>query len=92
VADDVEVTLVHFYRGEPALDTDNMIKPILDAMKGTVFTDDRQVVDVHAGARNSNGTYDIDQVSDVLWTALDAAEPFVYVRVRPLPEQLEVLP
>jgi crossover junction endodeoxyribonuclease RusA len=93
VPDDLAVTLVYFYRSSP-LDTDNMIKPILDAMKGIVFNDDCQVVDLHAGVRAMIGAYDldVDEVTDVLWLAFDAREPFVYVRVRAIPEPLEILP
>ena len=88
---DLEATVVYFYQTRP-LDTDNMIKPILDAMKGIVYIDDKQVVDVHAGVRAMSGTYDLREVTDLLWQAIGESEPFVYVRVRPLPEPLEVLP
>jgi len=91
VADDVEATVAYFYQSRP-LDTDNMIKPILDAIKGIVYIDDEQVVDVHAAVRAMHGTYDLSEVTNVLWQAIDAGEPFVYVRVRPLPQPLEVLP
>lgn len=90
-AGDVEATVVYFYRTRP-LDTDNMIKPILDAIKGIVYIDDKQVVDVHAAVRAMSGTYDLSEVTNVLWQAIGEGEPFVYVRVRPLPEPLEVLP
>jgi crossover junction endodeoxyribonuclease RusA len=85
------VTLVYFYQ-EPPLDTDNMIKPILDAMKGIVYKDDRQVVDLHAAVRAMRGPYDLSEVTDVLWQAIDASEPFVYVSVRAISEPPEVLP
>jgi crossover junction endodeoxyribonuclease RusA len=91
VPNDLAVTLAYFYRSRP-LDTDNMIKPILDAMKGIVFNDDCQVVDLHAGVRGMSGAYELDEVTDVLWLAFDAGEPFVYVHVRAIPEPLEILP
>jgi crossover junction endodeoxyribonuclease RusA len=84
-------TLVYFYL-TPPLDTDNMIKPILDAMKGIVFEDDQQIVDLHAGVREMRGAYDLDEVSNLLWSALDAGDPFVYVRVDAAPDPLEALP
>jgi Holliday junction resolvase RusA-like endonuclease len=87
------VTMVQFYKDSQALDTDNMIKPVLDAIKKVVFCDDEQIVDVRAGARELRGEYDITNVSDTLWTALtDASGPFVYVLTAPLPDNLEVLP
>jgi crossover junction endodeoxyribonuclease RusA len=85
------VTLVYFYL-TPPLDTDNMIKPILDAMRGIVYEDDKQIVDLHAGIREMRGAYDLSEVSDVLWSAIDAGDPFVYVHVDAAPEPLEALP
>jgi len=85
------VTLVYFYRSPP-LDTDNMIKPILDAMKGIVYDDDCQVVDLHAAVREMRGSYDLRNVTNALWLAIDAGDPFVYVHVDVVPEPLEALP
>jgi len=85
------VTLVYFYQSPP-LDTDNMIKPILDAMKGIVYRDDCQVVDLHAAVREMSGSYDLTNVTNVLWLALDASDPFVYLHVDVVPEPLEALP
>lgn len=41
----VSVTLTYFYTND-LLDVDNVIKPVLDQLKGTVYADDKQVVSV----------------------------------------------
>jgi crossover junction endodeoxyribonuclease RusA len=41
----VSVEITHFYEGAPA-DVDNIIKPILDGIKGFVYADDALVTDV----------------------------------------------
>jgi hypothetical protein len=88
---ELEATVVYFYR-TPPLDTDNMIKPILDAIKGIVYADDGQIVDLHAGVRALSTNYDFEEATDVLWLAYEDGEPFVYVRIQPLADPLEALP
>lgn len=39
-------------RGRKSGDLDNRIKPVLDALKGLAFTDDKQVVELHAYRRD----------------------------------------
>ena len=36
--------VVYFHRGRSTLDADNLSKPVLDALKGVVYTDDSQIV------------------------------------------------
>lgn len=43
----VSVTL-RVYRARKAGDLDNRIKPLLDALQGVAFMDDKQVVQIHA--------------------------------------------
>lgn len=47
----VSVTLI-WTRGRKSGDLDNRIKPLLDALKGLAFTDDKQVVEIHAYRRD----------------------------------------
>ena len=44
---DVMVTITYLYnRGSIDIDVDNIPKPILDALKGLVYSDDSQVTDL----------------------------------------------
>ncbi len=44
---DVAVTL-KVYRARKSGDLDNRIKPLLDALQGVAFYDDKQVIEIHA--------------------------------------------
>lgn len=44
---EISVTL-KIYRARRAGDLDNRIKPLLDALQGVAFMDDKQVIEIHA--------------------------------------------
>lgn len=44
---DVSLT-VHIYRARKSGDLDNFLKGLLDSLTGAIWTDDRQVVEIHA--------------------------------------------
>jgi len=44
---DVAITL-KVYRARKSGDLDNRIKPLLDALQGVAFYDDKQVIEIHA--------------------------------------------
>ena len=90
----VRITYFHRVKTRPA-DVDNIIKPILDAMTGTVFVDDaavRQCIaeriylpDGFTVADNYRPSPGFDELSELL----TAGEPphFLYVEVGIAPEQ-----
>lgn len=45
---DVSVWLVFYRRTRHTVDLDNLIKSVLDGMNGVAYTDDTQVVEIHA--------------------------------------------
>ncbi len=71
-----------FFNGSTNLDTDNIIKPIQDALENTVYGDDDTVVDVCARKIDLRRLPQFDSTPITLASAL--AEPpsdFVYIRV-----------
>ena len=77
---DVEVAISEF--GDyPSRDRDNMAKPILDAMQGVVYDDDRQVKSVHSEWCDINGSYVVRHMSPIVAAALSAGRDFLWVRV-----------
>lgn len=49
----VHVVVTYYHEGETArLDNDNMVKPILDALIGVVYSDDRQASHIEARSVN----------------------------------------
>jgi len=87
---ELKAIVLNFYAGnEPSVDTDNMSKPILDAMQGIAYADDRQVVQVELAHAKLSAAYQIGGVRPAIVNAIQAQAQFVYVRVEdpanPLP-------
>lgn len=79
-----------FFDGSAGPDTDNIIKPIQDALEDIVYGDDETVVDVCARKIDLQRLPSLVAVSPTLLTAL--AEPsgdFVYIRVATAKRRLE---
>jgi len=77
----VSVTLSYYYTSD-VLDVDNIIKPVVDQLKGLVYRDDLQVIKVisqkslvHAGGAPSS------VVSQVLTSALKSKDDFLHILV-----------
>ena len=50
--------MITYYKpGSWHLDLDNMAKPILDAMTGIVWEDDKQLTDLYSARRSLDGAY-----------------------------------
>lgn len=79
-----------FFRGKTDLDTDNMIKPIQDALETILYEDDRTIEDVRARKINVDEHHlDLAGVPDVLRSALeDQQDDFVFIRVAPAHRRL----
>lgn len=78
----VSVMLTHFYI-EDTMDVDNIIKPVLDQLKGLVYADDKQVVMVTCQKINVLSTEAvITNTSSVLASALRSRSDFLHVLVQ----------
>lgn len=74
-----------FFRNKTDLDTDNMIKPIQDALETILYKDDRTIEDVRARKINVDEHHlDLAGAPVVLRSALeDQQGDFVFIRVAP---------
>lgn len=86
---DVRVAITYYYDGQ-ALDVDNMIKPIQDALVGLVIVDDNQVTDTVGRKRDINGTYRIRNVSACIAVSFSSGTDFVHVKVEAAPDPTEI--
>lgn len=82
----VALTLLYLYE-EAALDVDNIAKPIQDALKGLVFTDDALVSDAIIRRRNLAGEFDLTDVPSLVLEGFERGGEFIYVRVTEAPPQ-----
>lgn len=62
-------------------DRDNLAKPILDAMQGVVYLNDRQVKALRVDWRDIEGSYVVRYMSPLLAEALSYGYEFLWVRV-----------
>lgn len=88
---DLFLYIVFFHDGVARIDSDNIVKPIADALEGIVYHSDNQVRDQESRKRDINGSYPIRGVSPILVLALCKGGEFVYVRVTNLGKKAEDL-
>jgi len=86
----VALRLLYFY-DEAALDVDNILKPIQDALVRILLEDDSVVSDVEIRRRWRRTTFTLNAVSPVLAAGLALGAEFVYVALSDAPAQ-DVLP
>ena len=87
---DLQLTLIYLYNSDP-VDTDNIIKPIQDALIGLVYDDDLLIADVDSHRRALSGTFDLTVCPIPLIQGIISALECVYVRVsesKPLEDYL----
>lgn len=77
----LRLSLVFFHTGTTDLDTDNIIKPIQDALVDVVYVDDDQVTDVFAAKRDLTGSFRLRTTPPVVAAVLGVEANFVYVVV-----------
>ena len=82
----VMVTVTHFF-DRVAPDVDNIPKPILDALKGLVYSDDSQVTDLRCRKRNLNDVSQVQSPSIILNEAFDRGDEFLHIVVEDAPIQ-----
>lgn len=77
----LRLTIVFFYTNNP-VDVDNIIKPIQDALKGILYLDDRDIVDVHSYRRKCDEVISTDDWPPRLVDAYNLKSDCVYILVR----------
>lgn len=89
-AGDLHLTLVYLCGLAPP-DTDNIVKPIQDALVGLVFSDDALIRDVESHSRSLVGTFDLTSLPSLVAAGVTSNQECVYVKVSdslPLEEYL----
>jgi crossover junction endodeoxyribonuclease RusA len=85
----VMLQITYFYNAV-AMDVDNIVKPIQDAMIGLAYDDDDQITDILVRKRKLSSNFDLDNLSLVLANGFDRKTEFSYILVTDAPDQ-EVL-
>ena len=77
---DLQLTLVYLCDISPP-DTDNIVKPIQDALVGIVFSDDELIADVDCHRRSLHGTFDLTRLPRLVLAGIASGQECVYVQV-----------
>ncbi|PZA10307.1 RusA family crossover junction endodeoxyribonuclease [Rhodopseudomonas palustris] len=77
----ISAMLFYFPPTEMPGDIDNIVKPILDALGGHIYLDDRQVQRVVVQKFEPEGIFPFAAPSPTLEAALRGAKPVLYVRL-----------
>ena len=86
ISGDVAVAINYFCfdstpRLKHSLDVDNVPKPILDALKGLIYEDDKQVIDIICRRRNRYSALTIHNPSDPVRRHMGDTDPFLHVSI-----------
>ena len=86
----IQIFAVYYYEGA-ALDTENMIKPIQDALKGLVYSDDCIITDSRASKRKLDHPFRVKGMSRVLADGFCNGCEFIHVKILEAPNQEELI-
>ena len=78
---------ITYYYDQVAIDSDNILKPVLDALCGVVYQDDAQVTDVSSSVRNINGSFRVRGMSRSLAEGFVTGHDFLHIRIEEAPDQ-----
>jgi crossover junction endodeoxyribonuclease RusA len=81
--------ITYFY-DSVAIDVDNIVKPIQDAIIGLAYIDDDQVTDVLVRKRNLSGNFKVEKMTSALAEGFSRGDEFLHIVVIEDPDQ-EVL-
>ncbi len=73
----LRITITFYYNTLPDFDTDNMSKPICDALIGIAYIDDNQLSERTARRKDINGSYRIRGINPELAVAIAKGDDFV---------------
>ncbi len=89
--EDLGITITFFYNSMPDFDTDNVSKPICDALEGVAYHDDHQLMERQVRRRDINGSFHIKGVDPAIAVAIAEGEEFVAIEVRKIGSEVERL-
>jgi crossover junction endodeoxyribonuclease RusA len=87
----IRIRITFYFNILPDFDTDNMSKPICDALIGVAYSDDSQLCERIARRKDINGSYRIRGINPELAVAIAEGNDFVFIeieQVRPDEEHL----
>ncbi|PIG93925.1 hypothetical protein CSQ79_09650 [Gloeocapsopsis sp. IPPAS B-1203] len=82
----VMLQVTYFY-DSIAIDVDNIVKPIQDAIIGLAYVDDEQVTDVLVRKRDLSGNFKIENMTSTLAEGFARGNEFLHIVIMDAPDQ-----
>jgi crossover junction endodeoxyribonuclease RusA len=82
----VMLKVTYFY-DSIAMDVDNIVKPIQDAIIGLAYVDDDQITDVLVRKRDLSGNFTVGNITPTLAEGFARGNEFLYIVVTDAPDQ-----
>lgn len=91
----MQVIITHYYDAEPGNenwvpDSDNIVKPVRDALNNLIYVDDYQITDFISRRRSLNGSFRIKKMSRVLADGFCQGEEFLHIKIEEAPDPSEL--
>jgi len=85
------VTITHYYDAEAGNesgvpDSDNIVKPVRDAINGVLYVDDYQITDFVSRRRSLNASFRVKGMSPVLAEGFCKGQEFLHLRIEVAPD------
>lgn len=94
LGDAVKVTITHYHdtpHGEEGVpDSDNIVKPVRDALNGIVYVDDYQITDFVSRRRSLNGSFRVKGMSLMLAEGFCQGSEFLHVKIESAPDPADL--
>ncbi|MDM9383928.1 RusA family crossover junction endodeoxyribonuclease [Chlorogloeopsis sp. ULAP01] len=82
---------VTYFYDSVAMDVDNIVKPIQDAIIGLAYVDDDQITDAVVRKRNLSGNFRIENITPILAEGFARGNEFLHIVVTDAPDQEELI-
>jgi hypothetical protein len=86
VSQEAAVTIVYFYREQTSIDVDNIAKPIIDALKGTIIANDDILSQVVLRKTDQAAIDAVVDAPESLVEVFRVHDNFVYIAMREPPD------
>jgi crossover junction endodeoxyribonuclease RusA len=91
----LRVVITHYYDVElgnehDVPDSDNIVKPVRDALNGIIYVDDYQITDFVSRRRNLNSSFRVKGMSSVLAEGFCKGEEFLHVKIEYAPDPTDL--
>lgn len=78
----LSITITFFYRAVPDFDTQNICKPICDALTGVAYNDDNQITKHNSRRVDLNSSFTIENPDPKVTETLADGEEFVCITIK----------